>query len=249
MEKPSLAESGSPAERIYLLFDMDWAPDPALEETFALLAAHQAAATFFVTNHTRLLPDMAAWPWLELGLHPAFNINGDRGPEAPAPAQVMAELFSLVPGARSVRGHSLVGSTPLLEMFARLGLTHEISTFIPMTSGMALRPWRLWNGLVRVPFFWEDDINCLYGNPWQVAPYLAAPGLKVFAFHPIHIYLNTWELADYQAAKACLSDTNKLHKLRRQAHLPGAASFLRQLLRLAHARGLIFGKIGDMAIQ
>ena len=41
---------------------------------------------------------------------------------------------------------------------------------------------------------------------------LVSPGLKVFNFHPIHIYLNTENISRYEQAKPYLKDKARLDK-------------------------------------
>jgi hypothetical protein len=57
--------------------------------------------------------------------------------------------------------------------------------------------------LLRIPYFWEDDLEMERPRPcWQLNPLLQiGQGLKVFGFHPIHIYLNSTNMKSYQMLK------------------------------------------------
>ncbi|MBI4798464.1 MAG: hypothetical protein HY794_06975 [Desulfarculus sp.] len=234
------------SDTLYLIFDMDWAADHVIQHTLDILEAHQARATFFLTNDSPLVRGLRGRQDIELGLHPNLPPN----PQAPRPLEdpglVLQDLRGLAPQSTSIRCHSLLNSTRLLELFAASGFRHEVSCYIPASAGLTLRPWRLWNGLIRVPFFWEDDINCLYGHGWQPQSYLDHPGLKVMAFHPIHVYLNMAQLEDYGRARPWLDSPERLAGLRRPSEAPGVASFLHSLLGLARRHGLAFGTISEI---
>jgi hypothetical protein len=101
-------------------------------------------------------------------------------------------------------------STGLLQSFANAGLTHDANHFIPVSSGVEPKPWYLWNGMVRVPYCWEDDVFCLYRERGVAEPDVAETvqrgGLRVFDFHPIHIFLNTESLDRYERTRSLHGD-------------------------------------------
>jgi hypothetical protein len=151
--------------KLFVTFDIDWAHDAVLEDTMSLVADVGAAATWFVTHETPLLSDLRSNPRWELGIHPNFNplLDGTSRSEATA-AKAISDLMALVPTAHSVRSHSMTQSSVLLERFRAAGLTHDVNHFIPSGCNMTVKPWRSWNGLVRVPYIWEDDVHCLYSG-------------------------------------------------------------------------------------
>jgi hypothetical protein len=74
-----------------------------------------------------------------------------------------------------------------------------------------LQPYEYcWEGrsLLRIPVFWEDDQEWERPLPcWHLPSLLAIdPGLKVFNFHPIHIYLNTSQRKSYQSFKQAIPE-------------------------------------------
>ena len=77
--------------------------------------------------------------------------------------------------------------------------------FIPQHAGIELKPWLLWNRLCKVPYFWEDDLHVLYDSigiaQTNPAELVTADGVKVFNFHPIHIFLNTESLDRYERTR------------------------------------------------
>lgn len=205
---------GDPASwegRTFLTFDIDWAHDDVLADTIALVERADVAATWFVTHDTPLLARLRANPRFELGIHPNFLplvMQGD--PKAGATAgEVVDRLLAIVPEAKSVRSHSLVQSGRLLEVFRAKGLTHDCNAFLPAASGMPLRPWTDWFGMVRVPYFWEDDFWCdaAPGTPVELQD---RAGLRGYDFHPIHVYLNTDRLSRYEDARSDLQAPDRL---------------------------------------
>jgi hypothetical protein len=183
--------------------DIDWAPDFAIDFTAGLLKAARVPATWFVTHVSPAVDRLRAHPDIfELGLHPNFLPGSTHGA---SPEEVLDHCQALVPEARSIRTHCLVSSTPLLDlMITRAGLKTDVSLFAPRTPG--LRPFEYyWRGqsFWRVPFFWEDDFEMERGSPcWTLDEYLElGAGLQVFNFHPIHVCLNSADMAPYGRLK------------------------------------------------
>ena len=185
----------------YLTLDIDWAHDDILADAIDLVEEYQVPATWFVTHGTPLLSRLRSNPDFELGIHPNFNflLSGDDRAGRDVD-EVVDRLLVIVPEAKCVRSHSTTQSSGLLDLFARRGMSHECNSFIPVQSGIELKPWRLWTGLTRVPYFWEDDVACLYGG--EKAPPMSRlvglAGIKVFDFHPVHIFLNTENMQRYE---------------------------------------------------
>ncbi len=110
--------------------------------------------------------------------------------------------MAIVPEAKSVRSHSMTQSSNLLQLFHDKGLTRDCNHFIPHQAGIELQPWYLWNGLIKVPYFWEDDASVIYGeNLNEIGILLLKKGLKVFDFHPIHVFLNTEKIERYEETR------------------------------------------------
>lgn len=200
------------ADKVFLTFDIDWASDEVLEFCINLLKKHNISATYFVTHETPLLQTMIESPEIELGIHPNFNflLNGDfrYGKNF---LEVIDYYLEIVPEAVSVRSHSLVQGSPILEAFSDRNLKYDLNLLIPSSSNIQLKPFKGWqNDFTRLPFFWEDDTHLLYNDPNEVNLYLDRPGLKIFNFHPIHVFLNTENLARYNDSRAHLNDFNLL---------------------------------------
>lgn len=218
----------------YLTLDIDWAHDDILFDTIELVEAHRVQATWFVTHDTPLLSRLRRNPNFELGIHPNFNflLNGD-GRTGKDAAEVVDRLLAIVPEAKCVRSHSTTQSSGLLELFRRKGLTHECNSFIPVQSGIELKPWRLWSGMTCIPYFWEDDVACLYGpdDALPMSRLIDQGGIKVFDFHPVHVFLNTEHMARYEKTRELHRSPQQLRAHRYEGE--GTRTRFLEFLRLA----------------
>lgn len=225
---------------IYLTFDIDWAHDDILADTIQLIETYKFSATWFVTHDTPLLKRLRSNMSFEVGIHPNFSFLLERNNRAGKDAtEVVDQMLKIVPEAKSVRSHSLTQNSSLIELFRRRGLTHECNTFIPAISGITLKPWLSFCGLMRVPYFWEDDVHLLYESngisqksPLELAN--AGGGLMVFDFHPIHVFLNTESLDRYERTRSLHNNSKKLIKYRYEGY--GTRNRLIDLLELAKKR-------------
>lgn len=220
-------------DRIFLTFDMDWAHDEVVADTIDLVEAAGVSATWFVTHKTPLLQRLRSNPSFELGIHPNFNflLEGDdrNGRNV---KEVIERLLAIVPRAASVRSHSMTQNTGLLDLFVWGGLTHDVNHFIPTQTGIELKPWKLWNELIRIPYNWEDDVHCMYGLTDEMSAFVNHAGLKVFDFHPIHVFLNTESLDRYEASRPLHKNPKELIKHRYEGY--GTRSRLLDLLGMGN---------------
>ena len=190
-------------EKIFLTIDIDWAHDEILLDTIELVEEAGVAATWFVTHETEVLERLRSNPYFELGIHPNFNflLQGDARNGGNA-GEVISNVVQMVPEATSVRSHSMTQSSVLLAEFKSVGITHDCNHFIPSHVGITLKPWHLWNGVIKVPYAWEDDLACEYGIGKSPLSQLNWQGINVFDFHPIHVYKNTESMERYERTRA-----------------------------------------------
>jgi len=226
-----LKNSSSWKNKIFLTFDMDWCSDEVLDYTLDILEEKSIQATFFVTHKTELLTRMRKNSNIELGIHPNFNflLNGDfrYGKNID---EVIEYYLKIVPEAKSVRAHSLTQNSNIINNFKKLGLKFHCNTHIPYSSNIDIKPYLLWNDMVEAPFFWEDDIHCLYNWEFDVQNTFKYNGLKIYNFHPIHIFLNTEKLERYTFAKDCLNEYGKLKEMRNMMN-SGVNDYLNSLIK------------------
>jgi len=199
----------------FITLDIDWCHDEVLAYSINLLEQAGASATWFVTHNTPLLERLRANPKFELGIHPNFNflLQGDNRNGRDA-EEVIDRILEIVPEAKSVRSHSMTQSSVLLDLFSEKGLCYDCNHFIPFEAKIELRPYCLWNNLIKVPYSWEDDIACIKRENILEVIRNRAEGLNVFDFHPIHIFLNTHDLSFYESTKAIHNIPDKLFGVR-----------------------------------
>ena len=198
-------------EKKFLTFDIDWAEDFVIEPLIQLLEVNGIEATWFVTHDTPLLERLNENPNFELGIHPNFNnlLNGN-DKNGKNSKEIVMRLLDLIPEATSVRSHSMCQSSVLIEMFHSVGLTHDCNHFIPFRSQIECKPWLHWNGMLKIPYFWEDDIETTQSDKFDLNLPIQSKGLKVFDFHPIHTFLNTEDLYRYEKSRPSHRDMSLL---------------------------------------
>ncbi len=199
--------------QVMLAIDIDWAPDFMLDWVAGQLVDAGVKCTWFVTHHSPAVERLRAQSDLfELGIHPNFFPTSSQGKTV---EEVMAFCRELVPDAVSMRTHSLMYSTPLLEQVLTLmpGIKNDVSTYMRMAP--SLQPTMLYYPEIRIrriPFLWEDDLEMNATAPvWALDEILdLEDGLKILNIHPIHIYMNASRMDNYNALKMQQADIAKL---------------------------------------
>ncbi|KAF0116759.1 MAG: hypothetical protein FD149_1315 [Rhodospirillaceae bacterium] len=111
-----------------------------------------------------------------------------------------------------MRTHSFIQSTPLLcsVMDHLPNIMVDVSLFLPLHP--RLRP-TLWHhiksdrAIVRLPYFWEDDVAACWPDwCWSRIPE-AGDGLAIYDFHPIFVALNVASRSVYETLKQRLGTT------------------------------------------
>jgi hypothetical protein len=239
---------------IHLTFDQDWAPAWATLAVHEQMQRHGFEGTFFVTHACPALAELRRSVLWELGWHPNFLAGSSHGP---SPAEVLDTMVGLVPEARGVRAHCLVRSTVLWQAYVGRGLVYEASDLLDGMAG--LHPLVAWNGLVRLPIYFEDDVHLQHGRALTLeALGLERPGMKCFNFHPILLSLNAADLQGYGRLKQHLSEQHRTLSEATPAEVaafrnqegPGMADLLALLLDwLGGHRGMAGGRLAPVADQ
>ena len=216
-------------ESCFITLDMEWCHDDVLAYSINLLEKADVSATWFITHDTPMLHKLRDNPNFELGIHPNFNplLEGDyrNGKNA---EEVIDRLMNIVPEAKSVRSHSLTQSSKLLGLYKKKGLQFDCNDFVPFQEGINVKPYRLWNEMIKVPHIWEDDISCVYGGLCTSKVDYNTNELCVFDFHPIHIFINSFDLSLYESTKEFQSNPDEMYKKRWQKD--GTQTWLENLL-------------------
>ena len=203
---------------LILTFDTDWAPDQAINTVADILINKKVRSTWFITHDSTAIKKLKSHPDLfELGIHPNFYANSTQGKTVD---QVMRYLLKLLPNAELMRTHGLYQSANLFKsIIGKYNIKGDVSILLPETP--FIQPHvldlgkRFGGKIVRVPFFWEDDVEMGRKKPrWSLNKIsnIKTSGLKIFNFHPIHVYLNTETFDRYEKAKGYFKTPTKLEQ-------------------------------------
>lgn len=180
---------------IFLTFDTDWLKDDYLQRTIDLLVEFDVKATFFATNESPLLQSLDPAQF-EIGLHPNFNKAGRE-----LDLDALHRLKALFPQAVGTRSHTLLFGSRLLSSCHATGMLYESNIYLH--KHLNLHPVPRTKEMISIPFNWSDDKHIELERPFELGelPTLDNPGLNVFNFHPVHIFLNTDVYQRYENAK------------------------------------------------
>jgi hypothetical protein len=219
-------------DKLFLTFDIDWAHDQIIEDVLQLLGQYTVPATIFATHKTKILSSCSLpKDRVEIGLHPNFNHLLLSESNEKNFSSVCSDLKEIYPNATSVRSHSLCFGSLIQTAYKALGITHDSSVIVPyQDNNFKLFPWKMWDGLVRVPYFFCDYVTSMTTDA-PINNLASRKGLKVFDFHPIHVFLNTESLERYQRTRPFHHDPNELRKHRFPGY--GTRNRLIELLQMA----------------
>jgi hypothetical protein len=219
-------------DSIYLTFDIDWACDEILADSIELVEKMNVSATWYVTNQTSLLKRLTENPIFELGIHPNFNflLEGDSRNSSTA-KDVVTTLSSIVPSAKSIRSHSLTWGDVIAKAVLNSGFLSVSNFMIPEQSKLLLKPWRDWYGLIHIPYFFQDSACFYFEDNASIKELNLRPGLKVFDFHPIHVFLNSENISRYESTRHLHKNPKELIKHRYDGF--GTRTRLIELLQLS----------------
>ncbi len=209
--------------------DIDWAPDAVTEFALDILDEFSAPATLFCTHEMN-----AATRGRELCIHPNFNNDA-------SVKETIDSLRALYPGARGARGHGSYFSYYIAGLYRENGLLYDCSYYFPAGP---VRPYKMFHGIMEIPYFFIDDL--FFKEDGLSEPDLSDDpnGVKVFVFHPIHLFLNTETPQRYIKAKEFYHQPDKLLEFRNEGS--GAQSFLRKLLRYSVDNNIPLMTMGEI---
>lgn len=223
-------ESSSWQDKIFLTFDLDWCADEVLSYVLDIIEKYNVRCTFFITHETVLLERMKKNRNIELGLHPNLNplLEGDFR-YGDTIEKVIKYYKNILPEAESVRSHSLTQNSHYLKIINEYGFIFECNNCIPKNSKIVVYPYLHWDKkLIRVPHYWEDALQLISNDQWSKKDYLKYNGIKVFNFHPIHLFLNTENIERYEGTRHLHQTPAELAMHRYEGH--GTLNILLDLL-------------------
>lgn len=214
--------------RSFIEFDVDWACDEIIDYSYSLISEANISATWFSTHKSEVMKKIDEDPNQDVGIHPNFapNLFCDESRQKPV-KQVFSELINLHPGAKVMKSHSLVDSTIIQQAAQEFSITHDNNIFIP-DPNLVLEPWISYNGIIRLPLRWEDDTACLPSADYELGRFRKDKGLRIFGFHPIHVFLNTENLNRYENTRNLHRNPKKLWSHRNNGY--GTENRLREVI-------------------
>ena len=233
MEFGLLSEIGTEQKtwenKLFLTTDIDWACDEVIEYVFSFFTEMNAKVTWFSTHATEWNSKINDNSAHLIGCHPNFNplLTGNFNKDHES---ILKELLAILPPTNVVRSHSTTQSSPILDLFCKYNLSIESNVFLPVNSNIVSVPFYHFDGTLRVPYIWSDDIHLLYKwDHYQIMDeILNYKGARVIDCHPIHIFLNTDKPERYNDARPFLKDYASLRKMVNHSNY-GIRNFLEDL--------------------
>ncbi|HUQ16433.1 MAG TPA: hypothetical protein VM070_01450 [Candidatus Saccharimonadales bacterium] len=227
--------------------DIEWAPDWAIADLFALADSYEVLLTPFLTHRSDYLwqrlsgsPEAAG-----AGVHPNFLPGSTHGGTVTA---VIDHVTTLWPAARSFRSHCFYDETRMNRQMADRGFRYDSNLCAFLQPGLV--PLRTATPIIRFPVFWEDDLHSGSGLPWTIAaiePALRSPGLKIFNVHPPRVALNVPDEAFHESRRALLDGPGDGQARAHQG--PGTRTFLEALFSYARTNGNPMVGLADLYRQ
>jgi hypothetical protein len=175
---------------VSLTFDTDNCPELAIEFVQERLERHGLAGTFFCTQRYELLRDPH-----EAATHP-FLREFYKLDEMFDP---LDRLMEQIPEAVGNRCHQLTCNGALYRRLGEVGFLYDSGW--PMYMHNDIRPIRLHTGILELPIFYAENLIIEHGMTEAFLAGLRAPGLKVFLFHPVHVFHNSNQKTFYEIMK------------------------------------------------
>jgi hypothetical protein len=214
--------------------DLDWACEPAIEETLDFLRNKKIVPTVFVTHRSPCVE--ASMDQIEVGLHPYFGPYSSHGSSI---AEVTNHILELPHNLKAFRCHRFAVCNSSRQAMVEAGML--ISSNV-CTDLEIVMPFKDRFGLIEVPIFLEDGGYLWRKHPLEISPQLIetvlSPSEKVILIHPMHFALNTPDFSYMYHIKQSMSrdewkylTKEKLHQLRWKGL--GIRNFLIELLQIA----------------
>ena len=219
--------------KIILSFDMDWAEDFVIKDTYRLIEKYNIPFTFFLTHDSDFLANIFSnkKKQISFGLHPNFDrlLNGSNSQEKNS-KEVLTNIMKIYPNCKFIRSHAATKSGRLSKLFFENGFEIESNIVLHNRKQIPL-PWIDFTGIMQACITWEDDhwLTLNY-NEGLCENLILKDSLNIFCFHPIHIYLNSPNIDYYNETREFHRNEKELINLRFKGY--GIRSILKQILSL-----------------
>ena len=216
-----------------MTIDLEWCPTPIIQDTIQLLDEFDISATLFSTHNDKMQVEEH-----ERALHPNFFDQEDDD------EVVISELYDMFPMANGIRSHGLYIHSRLRSAYPE-SITYE-SNYIQYLEPNISPHW-MHQQIVQFPIYFMDDMWLRTNDnhePVDTSTLVNKEGLKVFDFHPVHVYLNTSTITEYEHAKQHYDSPEKLETLRTDEY--GVRDLFTALLAEIDARQLSVAPLGEI---
>ncbi len=214
--------------------DLDWACEPAIEETVDFLVNQGVNPTIFITHRSARVE--ASLHEIDVGLHPFFDQNSSHGSTISDVVKCVFGFPHNLPAFRSHRfGNCNLSKQAMFE--AGMLISSNVCTDLEIIS-----PFRDRFGFLEVPVFLEDGGYLWQQRPLEINPMLKekilGPGKKVIIIHPMHFAINSPSFSYMCKIKQSMSRQNwigmtkkTLHDLRWKG--PGITDFIKNIIEVS----------------
>lgn len=186
--------------------DIDWACEPAIEETIDFLLNHNISPTVFVTHRSPAIERLM--DQIDVGLHPFFDPHSSHGSTIP---EVIEHIMKLPHNLPAFRCHRFGVCNTSKQALLEVGM--QISSNV-CTDLEVIPPFRDRFGFLEIPIFFEDGGYLWRKHPLEMHDGLLKEGLKVILIHPLHFCLNTPEFSYMTRIKQSISRTEWINMKR-----------------------------------
>lgn len=172
---------------VIVTVDIDWACEPAIEETLDFLESRKITPTVFSTHNSPIVERLINK--IDVGLHPYFGHNSSHGTTIP---EVVKHILDLPHNFAAFRCHRFAVSNASKQAMVEAGmlLSSNVCTDLEIVT-----PFRDRFGLIEVPIFLENGGYLWRNHPMKLNQSLQNAilgyGIKVIIIHPMHFALNT----------------------------------------------------------
>ncbi|NGX38827.1 MAG: hypothetical protein KR126chlam1_00140 [Chlamydiae bacterium] len=219
--------------KLVITLDLDWACEPAIEETLDYLHSLKITPTVFATHRSPSVESQI--DKIEVGLHPYFDANSSQGATI---EEVVNNVMQLPHNLPAFRCHRFALSNASKQAMYEAGM--RISSNV-CTDLETLPSFKDRFGFTEVPIFLEDGGYLWRKHPLQMTENfrtkLFAEGIKVLLIHPMHFAINTPEFSYMAKIKSSMTREEWINMTKKTLDTyrwkgRGIRDFLKELLQL-----------------
>lgn len=214
---------------ISITLDIDWAPPEVIDYSLNLLSQYNIKATIFSTHDVIIEGH-------EVGLHPNFESNLSH-------EDALKKLQDIYPNAIGVRSHALIISSRIYDLYADHKLKYSSSYYV---NEQPFNPFNTIRDILEIPIFFEDDLYFKKGDMSFNANNINFPleSIKVFDFHPVHLFLNTHSTEHYLSSKKYYHNAKELKRCR--VKKKGVCDLFHELMEVISKTNSPYTTLGDI---